>query len=1307
MNTNRLVVLALLIGSLGACGGRSALKINHDGGSEADSVVAADGKRDVIANADSARTTDVAVDAATDAATDVANRDVATADARDASTLDARPDAPASDGIVDVATREARGEVRGEAGGGDAAPNLASLELAPPSVTIAVGVPYSGFVATAVYSDGSTSDVTAQTTLTSGDATIAQITGRTVAGLKAGATTVKATYGGLSASASVTVTASPLQSISIDGVVPVPVGGSILITATGVFADGTKQDVTATATWSSSDTTHVTLAFDSASGKEKVTGVLAGTLSVSATLSGITGKVAITVTAAAMTAIAITPAQPIMQQGISRSFQATASYADGTTGDVTAQATWASSDTAVATVTSGTTGTAVKAIAAGTSTISATVGTIKGSTTVTVTSPTLTAIALKPATWTPNVGGSQAFVATGTYSDGSTADVTLSATWSSTNAAAVSVSNAAGAKGQATALGLGTAQVQATLSGVTGSANVTVSASPLVGINITPDTLALVLGLKGSLVATAVYQNGTMQVVTTQVAWSTGDPSIATISNSAGTAGQVTGVSAGTAVAYAALAGITGKAIINVSQAKLTAIAVTPATANVSAGVAQQFKATGTYDNGSTPDITTQVTWTSNDITVAQVSNAAGSNGLAATLVAGTATITASLGGVSGTATLTVGNPLLSSIMIAPTSASIQVGDTRNFTVTAVYQNGTTAAVDGAWSSSNPGVATIAANGGGRRGVATGVAAGQTTITVTYQGLTASALLAVTAVPTLVALTITPANPASILVGANQQFTANAVFSDGSTNAVATGVSWTSSNANVASVSNGGGPGGGGGGGGPAGRATGVGAGTATITATYQGFTDSVTLTVRAPALTGLLVTPTSVTVKVNGTQQFTAVATYEDGTTATVTNAASWTTSNGAMASITTGGGGPGPGGGGGRGLATGIAGGAVTVTATYSGFTATATLTVSAATPAGLVVTPAAPTLQVGQTQAFVATLVYSDDTTAVVTGQATWSASDATVATVTTAGGGGPGGGGGGGGNATAIGVGVATITASYSGLAGHATLTVTDPPLAFVQVTPTNPNIPVQATTQFTATAVFTDNSTRNVTALATWSSSNTSVAVVSNAGGNIGRATALAEGSSTVTATYQGSSGTSLLTVAGSVVSLSLTPANPTTVIGVPVAFVATAILSNNTTLVVTGNASWVSSDASVATVTAGGVATPVKAGPATITATYLGKAGSSTLTVSAVKLSSIAITPNPGSMAAGGSEQLTATGTYNDATTYDLTNLVTWLSSTSTVAAVSNANGSRGLLTAIAAGATSVTAVFQGVTSTVDPVTVK
>ena len=1329
MPRTRLALAALLFGTtlFGACGGRSGLRTaGYDGGEETDGGSKLDGKRDGVPGIDGGQPGDTLADApVTDAPLfpDVRGTDLAATDSlADGSKLDVATDTrPGPDGVdaggADVIRLD--GSIGRDAidaiSDGPAA--LSGIELSPVNPTIVSGVPYTSLVVTALFSDGTTTDVTSSATFSSSDTTVVQISGHTLTGQKAGSATVTATYSGKTATTKITVSSAKLTSISIDGTTVVSVGQSILVSATGVFADGTKQDLTAAATWTSSSTSLATVALDSASAKEKVAGVKAGSATISAAYQGITGTATITITASPITTIAITPVQPVLQKGVSKEFQATATYADGTTSDVTAQAAWTISDATIASVTASATGVVVRALAAGTATLTATVGTIKGSTTITVTTPTLVSMALTPSTWSPNVGSTQSFTATGTYSDASTADLTLSAAWSSTAATTVAISNTAGQKGQATALAVGTAQVQAALLGVTGSATVTVSASPLVSIAVTPDPVAIVLGLTSSLVATATYQNGTTQVVTTQVAWAIADGTVASVSNAAATAGQVKGLTAGTTTVTATLSGKSGSAPVTVSQATLTTIAVSPASATITAGTSQAFTATGSYNSGATVDLTTQVTWSSGDTTVAQTSNASASKGLTTGLVAGTATITATLGAVSGTATLTVGAPLLSSVSLSPSSATVTVGKTQAFTVTAVYDNGTTGQVQGAtWASSNTAVATIRTQG--PQTIATGVAAGTTTITVTYQGKSDTATLTVTAATTLLEIRVSPQSPPSLLVGATQQFQATAIYSDGSTTDVTNAVSWTTSNATVASISNGGnpGPGGGGGGGrGNAGTATGVGAGTATITASYDGTctgscTATATLTVRDPVATGMTITPISASVRVGATQQFTAVLVYDDGTSRTQTTGVSWTTSNGAIASISSAGaGGPGPGGGGGNGgLATGIGAGTATITATYDTFTATATLTVTAATPKALVVTPAATSAVVGATQAYVATLVYDDGTTSVVTG-ADWTSSDASVATVSTGGpGGGPGGGGpgNGGGTATALSVGTSTITATYSGLSGSATLTVTDPPISYIQVTPTNTNLPVGATQPFTATAVFADFTTRNVTASAAWTSSNTSAAVVTGTGPNAGRASALAEGSATITATYDGVSGSTVLTVAKTVVSVSVTPANPTTVLGVGVAFSATATLSNNATLVVTSAAAWVSSDVGVATVTAGGAATPVKAGSSTITATYLGVSGTSKLTVSSATLSSITLAPSPLSLARNGSQQLTATGLYSDASSHDLSAVATWLSSTATVASVSNASGSRGLLTALASGTTNVTAVFQGVTSTADAVTV-
>ena len=71
----------------------------------------------------------------------------------------------------------------------------------------------------------------------------------------------------------------------------------------------------------------------------------------------------------------------------------------------------------------------------------------------------------------------------------------------------------------------------------------------------------------------------------------------------------------------------------------------------------------------------------------------------------------------------------------------------------------------------------------------------------------------------------------------------------------------------------------------------------------------------------------------------------------------------------------------------------------------------------------------------------------------------------------------------------------------------------------------------------------------------------------------------------------------------------------------------------------------------------------------------------------------------------GGHQQLTATGTWSDSSTADITSNVTWQVSSgdggaTTSATVSNATGSRGLLTAVGAGSVTVTATFQSKTGT-------
>ena len=1307
MTRTRLALCLALVGVVGACGGRSGLHVSTGDGSVGDGSTGA--------GQDSRFEGGLGSETRNEGGTPDASAGVGAADARsEGGTPEVRAEAGFDGGRDAPATETGRSEaaVPGDArdAGGDAAPTLSSIEIAPPAPTLAYGTTLPVTI-TAVYSDGSTKDVSNLATITSSAVAYVTVSGTILTGLHPGTATITATYQGQNATATVTVLDTTLQSISIQTPAPLPIGQTASLVATGVFADGSKQDVTQQATWSSSNSKIASVGSTGTS-KGQITGLAAGTATVTATVQTVSGTVQVSVVAKKITSIAITPTQPILQRGVSQAFKATALYDDNSTGDVTPQATWSTGDASVlAVVATGAGAGLATAVAAGQTTITATSNGIVGSTSVTVIAPTLTSITVSPATVTISVGTTTQFKAQGTYSDLSTADLSDSVIWSTGTVAVASVSNAAGTRGLVTALAVGTSNVVASLSGVVATATVTVSLAKLVSITVTPNQLDLPLGFTLPLKATATYGDKTTQDVTASATWTVKDNSIATVGNVGTAAGQVTGNGVGSTTVTATLSEIGGSATVTVANSKLLSIAVAPASATVSAGNAQAFTATGKYDNSTTLDITGQVTWSSSDVAVAQVSNAAGSNGLATSLTSGTATITATLQGVQGTATLTVTAPTLVSITVTPATATIGVGDTQTYNVRGVYANGTTGAITGVtWSMSSTGVATIVAGGGdgggGRGATATGVGAGSIVISASYTSggktYSDSTALTVTAPRSLAGIRLTPAN-ATIRVNGTQAYTVDGDYSDGTTAPIIGGVTLTTSDGAVAAVA-----GGGRGGLGGALMVTGMGEGTATVTASYtnngQTFTAKATIIVQAPQQVGLYITPGTASVRVGETQQFSAMATWDDGTSTDVSDTASWTTSDGKLATISNTGGGRG-GGGGGGGLATGVSAGTVTINASAGASSAKATLIVTAPVLKMIVVTPANPTIQINLTRNFVATAVYEDGTSATVTSSATWSSSGETVAVMSVAGGGRggfPGGGVVGGATATALAVGSTTISATYTEngitLTGETLLTVTDPTLLSLEITPTSPTVGLDSQYQlFVATAIYKDYSTRDVTASATWSSSDGSVAIISSSGATAGRATLLGPGTSTITATYGGMSASTVLTaVQRTVESIEVSPANPTAVLGINQRFAATAVYDDGSVETVTADCTWTSSDSSVASVgpTGGtaGVATPIKAGSTTITATFEGVSGSTLLAVSGAKLLSIAVTPSPLSVAVGATQQLKATGTWDDKSTRNITSDVTWISTGDTIATVSNAAGSRGLLTAVSPGSVTVEA---------------
>jgi N-acetylneuraminic acid mutarotase len=271
--------------------------------------------------------------------------------------------------------------------------------------------------------------------------------------------------------------------------------------------------------------------------------------------------------------------------------------------------------------------------------------------------PTLVSIQITPPATSKAMGLTQQYGAIGTYASGPNQDITAAVAWNSSDPAKASIN----ASGLATATGVGAATVTASLGGVTSNnAVLTVNDAALVSIQITPPVASKAIGLKQQYSAIGTYTAGPNQDITATVAWQSSDAAKASVNATE----LATATGAGSSNISAALDGIdSNTAVLTVTSATLVSIQITPASASKAIGLTQQFTATGTYSDASTPDITASVSWNSSDTARATI----GDGGLATAVNAGSTNITASLSGVTSnaagftvTATATATGPLAS-----------------------------------------------------------------------------------------------------------------------------------------------------------------------------------------------------------------------------------------------------------------------------------------------------------------------------------------------------------------------------------------------------------------------------------------------------------------------------------------------------------------------------------------------------------------------------------------------------------------------------------------------------------------------
>ncbi|MBI3358243.1 MAG: Ig-like domain-containing protein [Nitrospirae bacterium] len=676
----------------------------------------------------------------------------------------------------------------------------------------------------------------------------------------------------------------------------------------------------------------------------------------------------------------------------------------------------------------------------------------------------------------------------------------------------------------------------------------------LTRINITPGGLTLAMGQEQNYVAEGVMSDGAARDLSGKVTWSSSNPSVATFFKLGGRHILLT-VGPGTTTITAVSGLISGTATLIVTTSALKTLQINATHHTIEVGQKQSFTVIGRLANGMTEDLSGGVVWSSSESAIATINNA----GLATALTPGIVTITATAGGIRNTAMLTVPAPKLVWLTITPSTGSVAAGQTQQFVARGTFTDGTSQSLgDVTWSSSEPAVVSI----NRESGLAITQTPGVITITATAEKISSTATLTVTP-PELAAIHVFSDIP--FVAGHTVSLTAEGSFTDGTRLPLTSNVRWRSSDPSIVLFT------------GDSNTATALAGGEVTLTATSGTVSGAVTLTVTVPTLTAIHITPDAPTVITGRAQLFSAEGVFTDGTTRPLTSAdLIWTSSNMSVVTIENN-----------SGLATMLTAGEATIIADSGNISGTTHLTVTPPELKEIRVLPDKTAVAAGRTISFTTEGSFTDGTIHPLTSDITWTSSHPLWLTIDKDG------------LATAIAIGVdhaldIIIIADSGNISGTAHLTITPPELSSLRVFPDETSVAAGLAQQFYLEGSFSDGTTGPLGSEIVWVSSEPSVATIDS---RTGLANTLIQGVIVVTAIADKISGTTHLTVTPSeLTGIRVTPNNSSVVSGETQQFVAAGTYTDGTDRPLTTEVTWDSSDPSVATINAEGLATTASQG---------------------------------------------------------------------------------------------------------------
>ena len=790
--------------------------------------------------------------------------------------------------------------------------------------------------------------------------------------LNTGTSVITASSGSVTKTTTVTVTplVPILTTITISpATVSIVANNAVIFTATKL--DQFNNPIFATVTWSSSNINVGTIDQNGV-----FLALSQGTTIITASSGTVSGIAVANVTPAipveipVLTTITVSPATVSIVANNAVIF--TATKLDQFNNPISATVTWSSSDPIVGTVDQNG---VFLAISQGTTIITASSGIVSGVAIANVLpivppmpTPVLTRIVITPSTLSIQAGNASVFIASTLDQFGN--PFTATVTWTSSNP---NIGTIDPDTGVFTAISHGSTVITATSDTIIGIAvaNVAPATPPpivsvLTKIVISPLTLSIVAGNSDIFTVQTLDQYN--DPFPTSVIWNSSDLNIGTIDPDTGV---FTAISHGSTVITASSGNITGAALVNVALPPtvpvLTTITISPTTVSIMAGNALIFTATTLDQFGN--HFPTTITWNSLDTNIGTINQ----NGIFVAISAGNTIITASNGNISGIAIVNVipapvVTPVLTTITILPSTASVMAGNSTVFTVVTLDQYGNPISTTVTWSSSDTNVGTI-----GQNGVFLAISPGTTIIRVTSDTISGLAIVNVTSSPVLDKIIV---SPSTLSISTNNSAIFTAATLDQFGNPISATVAWSSSDTNVGTIEQNG-------------VFTAISPGATTITATSEfisgiAIANVTLLPIILPVLTRIEITPLTTTITAGSNTVFSASTLDQFGNPIFVT--VTWTSSDISIGTITQ------------NGVFTAISPGTTTIMASGGNISGVALANVIPVVPtaqptlANIVITPLTETVLVGTGTVFVVSTLDQFGNSIVT--PVTWDSSDPNV-------------------------------------------------------------------------------------------------------------------------------------------------------------------------------------------------------------------------------------------------------------------------------------------------------------------------